>query len=205
MRIGLTVRGDIRPIMAAEYLAGEKAVTTAMRLAGLAVKTGWRAQVTGAGLGTKLANSIRAETYPKGTDSMNAASLIWTKAPKLIGAFNAGPIIRARDGFWLAIPTKAAGFGRYGRKMTPKIWEQRHGIKLRYVSPHRATHLLVADGTRLNSRGSARRQAGRKNPGFSSVIFILVPQVKLAKRLDFDAVTQRVTAGLGSQIVANWK
>ena len=206
MKVGFTVRGDIRQIMAAEYLAGEKAVTTAMRLAGVAVKTGWRAQVTGAGLGTKLANSIRAETYPKGTDSMNAASLIWTKAPKLIGAHEAGPLIRAKGRKFLAIPTKAAGtFGRYSRKITPVQWRQKHGIPLRFVSPHRGSYLLVADGVRGGAGGRVRIEGRRRNPGETAVIFILVPQAKLPKRLNLDTVTERVTAGLGSQIVANWR
>lgn len=205
MSFGATIDGDIRQIMLREFQAGEKAVTTAMRIAGQAVKQAWRDDVTGAGLGTKLANTIRADTYPKGTDSANAASLIWTKAPKLIGAHEAGPLIRARDGFWLAIPTKAAGLGSYRRKMTPALWQQRHGTKLRFVSPHRGTYLLVADGQRRTSAGGTVRQRGRRNPGQSVVIFILVPQVKLPKRLNLDAATQRGAGGLASSIVTNWK
>ena len=212
MRIGLTTRGDIRQIMAAEYLAGEKAVTTAMRLAAVAVKTGWRAQVTGAGLGTKLANSIRAETYPKGTDSMNAASLIWTKAPKLIGAHEAGPLIRSKDGFWLAIPTKAAGIGARGRKLTPNDWEIRNGRNLQFIYRKGRTALLIDNGTaRFRSRSDPISFRESKRRGLTAlqkrsvVIFTLVPQVKLAKRLNLDAAPQRVVAGLSSNIVANWK
>lgn len=66
-------------------------------------------QITYAGLGRRLANSIRNATYPKAGDSLNATALVWSKAPVIIGAHNAGPLIRSRDGFRLAIPTEAAG------------------------------------------------------------------------------------------------
>ncbi len=80
-----------------------------MREAGTGLKTAWRVQITGAGLGRRLANSIRSQTYPKAGESLNAAALVWSKAPVIVGAHDTGPLIRSKDGFWLAIPTEAAG------------------------------------------------------------------------------------------------
>ena len=62
MKLKLDIDPDIVAMMAAEVAAGEKAVTTAMREASAILKSAWRGQITGAGLGTRLANSIRSQT-----------------------------------------------------------------------------------------------------------------------------------------------
>ena len=102
-------RPDLVAMMAAEIKAGERAVSQAVSEAGNSVKSSWRAQITGAGLGQRLANTIRSEQFPKGRPSLSAASVIWSKAPVIIGAHDTGPLIRSKNGFWLAIPTPAAG------------------------------------------------------------------------------------------------
>jgi hypothetical protein len=211
VKVTLRRSGSFKDIFAAEYLAGEKAVTAAMRIAAGELKTAWRSQVVRAGLGQRLANSVRGEAYPKGTESMNAAALVWTKAPKLIGSFNTGPLIRSRDGFYLAIPTAAAGLQRYGRKMTPGEWQRRNGQRLRFVYRRGKPSLLVADDARINRSGQARRKGGRRRrDGILSgaqtvVIFTLIPQVKLRKSLDFDGAIARVTGSLAQRIVAGWR
>lgn len=107
-------------MMQAEIAAGEKAVTTAMREAGAGLKSAWRGQITGAGLGHPgSANSIRLATYPKGGESLNAAALVWSNAPVIVGAHDTGPLIRSRNGFWLAIPTPAAGKSTRGGPRSP--------------------------------------------------------------------------------------
>ena len=68
------------------------------------VKRDWRGQITGAGLGSRLAYTIRARCYPEGVASINAAALIWSNAPAIVGAHDEGALIRSKDGFWLAIP-----------------------------------------------------------------------------------------------------
>ena len=98
MKLKLDIDPDLVAMMQAEIRAGEKAVTGAMREAGVDLKTAWRGQITGAGLGRRLANSIRNQTYPKAGDSLNATALVWFKAPVIVGAHNAGPLIRSREG-----------------------------------------------------------------------------------------------------------
>jgi len=68
--IRLEVLGDIGAMMAAEITAGEKAVTKSVGDAGTGLKTAWRVQITGAGLGQRLARTIRSELYPKGQPSL---------------------------------------------------------------------------------------------------------------------------------------
>ncbi len=204
MKLKLDITPDLVAAMAAEVKAGEKAVTAAMREAGTGLKTAWRTQITSAGLGRRLANSIRSQTYPKAGESLNAAALVWSKAPVIVGAHDTGPLIRSRDGFWLAIPLPAAGKGRRGGKLTPGEWERRRGIPLRFVYRRRGPSLLVADG-RLNTRGLGVASRSKTGRGRATVpIFLLVPQVKLPKRLDLDRDAERALDSVPGLIVAKW-
>ncbi|TQE92628.1 MAG: hypothetical protein FKY71_19610, partial [Spiribacter salinus] len=147
----------------------------------------------------------RAETWPKGTTSIGAASLVWSKAPAIVGAHDTGPLIRSKTGFWLAIPTPAAGRGLRGGKITPGEWERRRGLRLRFVYRRRGPSLLVADRARINTRGQAvasRAKTGRNQ--VTAPIFLLVPQVKLPKRLDLDRDAERAHDSVRGLIVANW-
>lgn len=204
MKLGIDITPDLVAMMAAEINAGEKAVSAAMREAGTGLKSSWRGQITQAGLGRRLANSIRSRTYPKAGESLNAAALVWSKAPVIVGAHDTGPLIRSRDGFWLAIPTPAAGKGTRGKALTPGEWERRRGLRLRFVYRRTGPSLLVADG-RLNSSGLGVASRSKTGRGKSTVpIFLLVPQVKLPKRLDLNRDAERTLDNVPGLIVANW-
>ena len=204
MKLNLDISPDLVAVMAAEISAGEKAVSAAMREAGAGLKAAWRGQITGAGLGHRLANSIRSQTYPKVGESLSAAALVWSRAPQIISAHDAGLMIRSKSGFWLAIPTAAAGKGPGGRRITPGQWEQRRGLRLRFVYRRNGPSLLVADG-RLNSRGLGVASRSKTGRGQSTVpIFLLVPQVKLSKRLNLERDAERAQAAIPGLIVANW-
>ena len=164
MKLKLEISPDLAALMQAEIAAGEKAVTTAMREAGAGLKSAWRGQITGAGLGTRLGNSIRLATYPKGGESLNAAALVWSNAPVIVGAHDTGPLIRSRNGFWLAIPTPAAGKSTRGGRITPGEWERRTGLRLRFIYRRRGPSLLVAEG-RLNSKGRAVASRAKTSRG----------------------------------------
>ena len=204
MKLKAEIIGDIARIMAAETLAGEKAVTTAMRDAGSGLKTAWRAQITGAGLGARLARTIRSEQFPKGRASLNAAALVWSKAPVIVGAHDTGPLIRSKDGFWLAIPAAAAGKSLRGGRITPGEWERRTGLRLRFVYRRRGPSLLVAEG-RLNTKGRAVASRSKTGRGLTTVpVFLLVPQVRLKKRLDLARDAEQARDAVPGLIVANW-
>jgi hypothetical protein len=204
MKLKLDITPDLAAIMAAEIKAGERAVTIATREAGTNLKTAWRGQITGAGLGQRLARTIRSEQYPKGTTSLSAAALVWSKAPVIIGAHDTGPLIRSRDGFWLAIPTPAAGKSARGGRITPGEWERRSGLRLRFVYRRTGPSLLVAEG-RLNNRGRAVASRSKTGRGRTTVpVFLLVPQVRLPKRLDLARDARAAQEALPGAIVANW-
>ena len=204
MKLKLDIDPDIVAMMAAEVAAGERAVTAAMREAGTGLKTAWRLQVTGAGLGARLANTIRSQTFPKSGESLDAASLVWSQAPVIVGAHDTGPLIRSKNGFWLAIPTPAAGRGLRGGRITPGEWERRTGLRLRFIYRRRGPSLLVAEG-RLNTKGRAVASRSKTGRGVvTAPIFLLVPQVKLPKRLDLARDAERAHETLPGLIVANW-
>lgn len=205
MKLKLDITPDLVVLMRQEVEAGQKAVSTTMAQAEASLKSAWRAQITGAGLGQRLANTIRSQSYPKGRNSLDAAALIWSNAPVIVGAHQAGPLIRSANGFWLAIPLPAAGKALGGKRMTPASWEKKTGMRLRFVYRKRGPSLLVADAVRLNTKGQAavsKSKAGRGQ--VTAPIFILVRQVKLPKRLDLARDAERVQAEVPAKIVQNW-
>ena len=129
---------------------------------------------------------------------------MWSKAPIIIGAHDTGSLIRSRNGFWLAIPTEAAGKSLRGGRVGPREWERRNGLRLRFVYRRIGPSLLVAEA-RLNTRGRAVASRSPTGRGVATVpIFLLVPQVKLPKRLDLARDAGLAHGGLPGLIVAKW-
>ena len=205
MKLNISFSPDLVATMRVEVAAGRKAVSVTMAQAGASLKSAWRGQITGAGLGHRLANTIRTQTYPKGRNSLDAAALVWSKAPEIIGAHDTGPLIRSASGFWLAIPLPAAGKALGGKRITPGMWEQKTGLRLRFVYRSRGPSLLVADAVRLNTRGQAAVSKSKTGRGqVTAPIFLLVRQVKLPKRLDLARDAERALAAIPGSIVRNW-
>lgn len=195
---------DIAKLMQGEITAGEKAVTAAVRDAGIGLRDNWRNQIVSAGLGQRVARTIRAETYPKRRDSLNAAAMVWSRAPVILEAHNTGPLIRSADGFWLAIPTEAAGKSLCAGRITPGEWERRTGLRLRFIYRRSGPSLLIAEA-RLSNKGRAVRSRSKTGRGLTSVpIFLLVPQVRLSKRLDLERPAEAALAALPAAITRRW-
>lgn len=210
MKIKALTVGDLPKMMRQEIRAGERAVTDSVHEAGVRIKEKWRGQIASAGLGRRLGRSIRERTYPVGGASLNAASLIWTKAPKILAAHMKGVTIRSKGGFYLAIPTPEAGKGLRGGRITPGEWERRHGMRLRFIYRQGKPGLLVADDARLTKAGRAvanrrkRRKDGVLTGAVTVPIFILVPQVRLRKRLDLEGLLTEAS-GTTDSIVRRWE
>ncbi len=196
-----------------------RSVTSAMREVTDGLKTELRADVVDAGLGQRLANTWRGKTYPEGGISLEAASFVWSKAPNIVDAFDRGVTIKSSRGPWLAIPTAAAGMKGLSatgamKRITPGGWERRTGMRLRFVYRRGAPSLLVADNARLSKKGLARPNIGRTRAGAqftrlkgrsTVVVFILVPQVTLRKRLDIASIAHRWAGRVPGTIASHWK
>ena len=77
-------------------------------------------------------------------------------------------------------------------------------MRLRFVYRRRGPSLLVAD-ERLNARGLGVASRSKTGRGRATVpIFLLVPQVRLRKRLDLDRDAERVAGKVPGLVVARW-
>ncbi len=195
MKLAATMVGSLKADMRAEMRRIERAVPDGVKAAGDGLKGSLRKQVIAAGLGARLSRSWRGKTYAnKGHD---AASFVWSKAPQIALAFDKGAVIKGNGGNWLAIPTPAApkrGVG--GKRITPATFPTaRHG-PLRMVRRSGRAALLVVDGVRVSAqtgrvgrqaKGGGRTKSGSYKQGIATVaMFVLVPRVKLRKRLDIE-------------------
>ena len=192
MKLGAAIVGSLMADMKSETKRIERGVAAGIKEAGVGLKGDLRKQVVAAGLGSRLARTWRSRAYPnKGHD---AATLVWSKAPQIIRTFDEGAVIRSKSGLWLAIPTPAApkrGVG--GKRINPGNFPEHRFGPLRFVYRRGRPSLLVVDSVRITKSGRVGRRAkggaftktGRMKQGIATVVmFIMVPQVKLKKRLD---------------------
>lgn len=214
-----TVKVDGFADLAKEFIdEADRAGAATMDDVTVGMKTDYREQTEAAGLGSRLSKTWQGRRYPQGRPSMDAAAFVWSKAPKIIGAFTATTLIRSKDGFYLAIPTAAAGargIGASGKsaRITPGGWERRTGMRLRFVYRAHGPSLLVADNAALSKKGLARSALRRKEGAeyvrvqgrVTVVIFILVPQVTLRKRLDIDSVANKWADKVPELLAQHWK
>ncbi|MBG6158389.1 hypothetical protein IWQ52_004134 [Labrenzia sp. EL_159] len=167
-----------------------------------AVKKRFRQQVTSAGLGNRLAKTWRHRTYPgRNVLTLEPAALIWSKAPQIVSAFSSGdPIRSTRPGGFLAIPTDFAPAtrkrGARGRRMSMEDFLETFGLDSLKVfskpgSGNRVFYAIAERGFR-RSGGKKRRSRLVKQGGRIKsqpvLMYVLVKQVRLAKRFDIDSV-----------------
>lgn len=186
----------------------EGAVQAGVAAAGEGLKVALRQHVA-AVLGPRIANTVMLRVYPDRKASFGAAAVVQArnaKADAILSAHEQGVTIRPKAGAALAIPTEnvplTRGAGRGGtRRMTPVEVEAAFNRELRFarlstVSSRKAIGVLILDevsdrirATRRGVKGfrqsRAKRLAGARQ---SVVMFVLVRQVRLAKRIDAAAL-----------------
>lgn len=167
---------------------------------GKAAQEELRADVRRSGLkgANRLANTWRMTLYPEaGREAYDGAAYLYSRAPVIQRAFEQGALIRSREGFFLAIPTEfapRADIGRPSRRNLVRAAEARFG-RLRFVYRRNGPSLLVAEA-RINARGRAvapSLRARRTGNGLATVVvFLLVPQARLRRRLAGAALRSRI-------------
>ena len=197
----------------------ERVCTEAMGDVAQGLKSDWRQQIVDAGLGKRLANTVRAKRYPESGFSANAAAFVWTKAPKIVEAHNRGAtIVPVHGGKYLAWPTPDAGVkhtsGIKHSRITPALWERETGVRLQFIKPKNSRYAFLV------SKGRYRRQAVRyqRRKGFrpikegtlpgepkTIVIFILAPVVTLPKRLDIESLGEHWAGEVDVALSRRWK
>jgi hypothetical protein len=130
---------------------------------------------------------------------------------QIVRAFDEGALIRSRRGRFLAIPTEnAPRKGTDGKRIRPSTFPEHRFGPLRFVPRSIGPSLLVVEGLRASfSRKTGalrgfRRATNRARQGGQGVttvvMFLLVPQVKLPKRLDVTRAAKRWSAQLPALI-----
>ena len=110
----------------------EHAAAASTKEADRGLRAELRRQVASAGLGQRLANSWRDKHYPN--RKLDAASLVYTKAPEIIRAFDEGAVIRSTCGRFLAILTEnAPKKGTDGRRISPSTFPEHRFGTLRFA------------------------------------------------------------------------
>ena len=221
----------IKQLIEAEIRAGERAATSAIREETLRLKNELREQVVRAFpmRGQSLSRAWRSRIYPPTGQSLKPAGLVWSRTPAIIYAFERGAVIRpTRSGArYLTIPT---GYNRKGGRrggavrVTPAqmvasgqafVLPTRNGkgkvwcLPLRRVNPSgRGRGRLIAGGlvqvATGNRKGARAWQEALLARGFVPM-FILLPAVKLTKRLDVYGAAQRANARLSITLGDHWK
>jgi hypothetical protein len=125
--------------------------------------------------------------------------------------FDEGAVIRSTHGRFLAIPTEnAARKGAGCKRISASTFPAHRFGPLWFVPRQSGPSLLVADGLRaslsrqtgqLRGFRRATERARRGGQGLTTVVmFLLVPQVKLSKRLDVARAAERWSGQLPAMI-----
>ncbi len=212
MQLQVAIEGRLEEVIARKSKAVKKEVTGAVGDTAQWLKQRLRDQVTGAGFGSRLARTWRADTYPRrGVYSYRAAALVRSKAPKIIKAFSEGELIKSRDGLFLAIPTaNAPKKGVGGKRINPSNFPEHRFGRLKFIYRRGAPSLLVVEGVRITKSGRVGRRLkdggvtkkGTLRKGVTTVVmFILVPQVRLPRRFNVQGPAAQAVDRLAANIV----
>lgn len=188
MRLETILEGKLDELLEREYQNCSHAVTTGIKNATNGLKTSLRSQVKSSGLGGRLANTWRDDVYPSGKNSVSAAGVVYTKARKILEGFEYASVICSQKGFWLAIPPLAIKKRVFNKRMTPALYEKWKGVRLRFVYRANGVSLLVHEQKRK-----------------TLIAFILVPQVKMPKLINFVGESEKWQARVPTLILENWK
>lgn len=241
LKMGFNLVGDIYKDLRTHQKNMQRGITFAARQSVNGLKNDWRAEIMAAGLGQRLPKTIQSQLYPKNGTSINAAGIVWTKAPHIIAAYDQGIVLRAgtsskwrnkrrdaagggeagqrygrsygtRQGLFLAIPTKNVPRAGRGTRATPSNWPERLG-RLRLIPLKNGNALLVADDLRKSYarktgkyRGYKRATKKMLREGTEEdgvIMFILVKQVRIPKRLDVEKLFNKWSADFPNLVSRN--
>jgi len=208
MRVQAAILGDLRKIMAEEGERVGGAVGAAVREATNGLRQDWAGNINEAGLG-KLSKSVRRKIYVNASDPLSTTGFVYisgASARKAVEAFEFGAIIRPTGSRYLAIPTH---FNRKGGRKGGKVLfrpDQIPGAFVRRTAEgslmlfakvakaQRKRKGVVRDLAFVNTQmlGSGRVRRTDEILKYGAVpMFLLVPQVRISKRLTLMALRDK--------------
>ena len=193
LRFEAALRGDLKAFMAADLKAGERAVTNVITRRTLKLKQDIRGAVSGAGLGTRLGNTIRGRIFPAQGTSLGTKGRVESAAiykrpgglVDLITVFQEGATITAAGGKYLAIPVgagkneKLSSFSKKDIELVPF----RNG----------RGYVVLRKGARAFGRGGG------------GVLFFLVKKATIRPRLDIESLRAAAENGIEIDLTREWE
>ncbi|MCC6719863.1 MAG: hypothetical protein IT555_18440 [Acetobacteraceae bacterium] len=234
MRLAIGLNTTFADVLESVAADGRAAVTAGIRDATTDLKNTLRAQVRANFASRSLPTSWQQLDFPRRGQSLRAAGRVFSRVPVIIDAYTEARSIRGRRGQRLAIPTGwnavrgRRGRGEQGVRITtaqmaanPKSFlvraKGRPDVLLwclpvaqgdaRTSAHGRKTRALVAGGVVQVATGKDRGRLRRKDAlkqGFVPM-FILLREVRLAKRIDLEGPIRATTAGIPGRITAAWR
>jgi hypothetical protein len=201
------IDGSLTAILKAQTDGVKKIVQDSVKEAAEALKQELRSQTRSAQLGDKLANTWRSAVYPKNKNSLEAAGTVYSKSPHIHRAYLLGSVIRGKYGKFLAIPTAAAPKRINGKKPTPHLYESFIGELFLIKKTAKLGFLIAKDQRqRKGKRGGFTKASDKQiatGRGLASVImFILVPIVRVQKRIDLPSAISAAESFLVNSLKA---
>jgi hypothetical protein len=193
-----------------------KGTTGAIRTLADQVKKEARSSIGSGGFSARWQNALRVNVYPKSGFSVNAAAYIFHKID-YAGVFEYGKSITGKPLMWL--PTQYAQSKVAGRHISPKLFTEYFGLKLR-ATRGTGRPLLVADialtkslagkvaaGTKANIGVRAIRKSKKSSgPTVAVPMFVGISRVQERKMFDIVGICNAARsklAGLYKSIVGN--
>lgn len=197
MEIVFALKGQLAEHIRKEKRIVQAGVTRGARRASVRLKNEMRRQIRKKGFVQQqgsLELAWQNRVWPDRALSANAAAMVYSKSQRVHGAFMADRLIRAHRATWLVVPldpARARGWdysrehsdSNQPRKYAHVAAAKRH-VPLRFVPLDATRALLVA------------RQGGQ-----DVAYFLLLKQVRLRRRLDFDGPAQKWADKMPSYIV----
>ena len=171
------------------------------------VRDDWRDAVVRAGLGKRLANTVRGRAFPDpGRASLDPAGWVYSKAPTLMDVYSRGATVLPTDGRrYLAIPTR--NVPRAGRvRMTPLEVEVAFNQDLIVVPGKSGNLLAFVDALKGRRAGTFRAPTARRLAQGRQrklvLMFTLVRQVRIRRRFSLEVLAARGAGYFGPYLKA---
>lgn len=207
LQVGAALTGDLQKIMNEEVEHASEAVTAGTSQTLDWLKATLRDQVMQAFGSQRLANTWQGKFFAN--QGLNAAAVVYSKAPHIIDAFSQSTIIKSSGGFWLAIPSDDCPKGTGGRRLTPSTFpEDRYGALQFVYRPGKASLLVVNKLRRHTGKRKgytkASAKAIRDGKAETVVMFFLVPQVSLRQRIDPQSAYSEALDLMVENVLTEW-
>jgi len=231
MRVVATVLGNLGQMLEAEERRARRAIETGIRETAEGLRQDLKAHMKEAGL-PGLAPVWKMKFLPGRHSAWNSAAFVYpdgVRVREAIWAFENGATIRAAGGRHLAIPTgynKPRGWRKSGAKplISAKdmaamkrwsfvkktkdgrglVWFLRVTRAQEQTKRGKVRDLAYAGGVRMVGSGRVRRTKAILEAG-AVPMFLLLPQVRLAKRLDIAGIVGRWKDKLVERVIQAWE